>query len=117
MNAAHYKRQRLVGIVCACSLLLLACALLLAMPAAASHGGHYYGAWHGSHATTHRDPEVRKQFQREHPCPSTGKTSGACPGYVRDHITPLCKGGADATWNLQWQTQAAGKAKDKWECK
>jgi hypothetical protein len=43
---------------------------------------------------------------------STGATSGACPGYVRDHIVPLCAGGADATWNMQWQTVADGEAKD-----
>jgi hypothetical protein len=39
-------------------------------------------------------------------------TSGACPGYVRDHIVPICAGGADATWNMQWQTTADGKTKD-----
>ncbi len=33
------------------------------------------------------------------------------------HIIPLCKGGADAVWNMQWQTIQDAKAKDKWECK
>ena len=51
------------------------------------------------------------------PCPSTGKSYGACPGWIKDHIVALCKGGADAVWNLQWQTVAEAKAKDKWECK
>ena len=37
----------------------------------------------------HRDPEVPRQFQRLHPCPSTGKTHGPCPGFVKDHIVPL----------------------------
>jgi hypothetical protein len=36
-------------------------------------------------------------------------------GYVVDHILPLGCGGADAPSNMQWQTVAEGKAKDKWE--
>jgi hypothetical protein len=42
-----------------------------------------------------RDSGVRKAFQRGHPCPSTGRKTGACPGYVVDHIRPLCAGGPD----------------------
>jgi hypothetical protein len=64
-----------------------------------------------------RDRSVPQQFQHQHPCPSTGKTTGACPGYVRDHIVPLCRSGADSTSNMQWQTIAGAKAKDRWECK
>ena len=66
-------------------------------------------------AKEYRSREVTREFQREHPCPSTGKTSGACPGYRKDHIRPLACGGADAVQNLQWQTIAAAKAKDRWE--
>jgi hypothetical protein len=58
---------------------------------------------------------VTRESQREHPCLSTGKTSGACPGYRKDHVQPLACGGPDAVWNLQWQTIAAAKAKDHWE--
>ena len=36
-------------------------------------------------------------------------------GYVVDHIVPLKKGGCDCPSNMQWQTVAEGKAKDKWE--
>lgn len=50
-----------------------------------------------------------------HPCPSTGKTSDACPGYRKDHIVPLGCGGPDAVSNLQWQTIFAANAKDRWE--
>lgn len=64
-----------------------------------------------------RDRAVAREFQRLYRCPSTGRTTGACPGWVRDHIVPLCKGGADTVDNMQWQTVAEGKAKDRWECK
>jgi hypothetical protein len=37
------------------------------------------------------------------------------PGYVADHIFPLCAGGPDAVANLQWQTVADGKTKDRAE--
>ena len=58
--------------------------------------------------------EVRA-FKREHPCPATGKSRGACPGYVVDHVIPLCAGGADDPSNMQWQELAASKVKDKEE--
>lgn len=56
-------------------------------------------------------------FKRHNPCPSTGQRRGACPGYVIDHIQALACGGADAVSNMQWQTKADAKAKDKWERK
>jgi hypothetical protein len=68
-------------------------------------------------AKEHRSRAVTREFQREHPCPSTGKTSGACPGYWKDHIVPLGCGGPDTVSNLQWQTIADEKAKDRWERK
>lgn len=37
------------------------------------------------------------------------------PGYVVDHIIPLCACGADTPANMQWQTTAEGHAKDKLE--
>ena len=36
-------------------------------------------------------------------------------GYVIDHIVPLACGGADAPSNMQWQTVADAKVKDKTE--
>ena len=66
-------------------------------------------------AKEHRSASVKREFQLTHPCPSTGRTTGACPGYVRDHIVPLACGGRDAISNLQWQTAQAAKAKDRWE--
>jgi hypothetical protein len=63
------------------------------------------------------DREVTRQFQREYPCPSTGKRDGACPGFVKDHINPLCNGGPDSAANMQWQPVKEAKVKDRWERK
>lgn len=63
----------------------------------------------------HRSPQVTRAFERAHPCPSTGQARGACPGYVKDHVIPLCAGGPDAVSNMQWQTIAEAKAKDRLE--
>jgi hypothetical protein len=68
-----------------------------------------------SHGKIERSKKAKDDFERTHPCPSTGKTSGACPGYVIDHVVALKRGGADDPSNMQWQTVADAKAKDKWE--
>ena len=73
------------------------------------------GVTRDSHGRIKRSEVARQDFAHHHPCPSTGKTSGACPGYVVDHIVPLKRGGADAPDNMQWQTKDAAKAKDRWE--
>jgi 5-methylcytosine-specific restriction endonuclease McrA len=66
---------------------------------------------------TPRSAAAKAEFKRQQPCPATGKPSGACPGWVIDHITPLACGGADSPSNMQWQTVQAGKEKDRWERK
>ncbi|HNC78525.1 MAG TPA: HNH endonuclease signature motif containing protein [Rhodocyclaceae bacterium] len=63
----------------------------------------------------HRSERVRRHFQRLNPCPSTGRTAGACPGYVKDHVIPLCACGSDSVANLQWQTVKDAKEKDRLE--
>ena len=70
-----------------------------------------------THGKIKRSKEATGAFQRQNPCPSTGKTSGKCSGYVIDHKIPLAKGGADDPSNMQWQTKEAAKAKDKVERK
>jgi hypothetical protein len=66
---------------------------------------------------TERDPHQRALFVKSHPCPANGATRGRCPGYVVDHIKPLCAGGSDHPSNMQWQTVADGKLKDREERK
>lgn len=56
-----------------------------------------------------------RHFKHAHPCPSTGKIHGKCPGYVVDHIIPICAGGPDHPGNMQWQDIKASKQKDKEE--
>ena len=67
------------------------------------------------HGRIKRSRSARSAFMREHPCPATRRTSGSCPGYVVDHVRALECGGADAPSNMQWQTVADAKAKDKIE--
>lgn len=59
-----------------------------------------------------RDRVVRADFQRLNPCPANGERRGPCPGWVVDHIIPLCAGGQDSVGNMQWQTTAASYIKD-----
>jgi hypothetical protein len=80
-----------------------------------SHSTYSTRTYSHSHGSYRRSRAARDDFQRSHPCPATGRTSGACPGHVVDHVKPLACGGADAPSNMQWQTTAEGTAKDKWE--
>lgn len=73
----------------------------------------------GAEAKQPRDKKVLREFQREVPCPSTGKRRGKCPGYEADHIVPLCAGGKDEWSNLQWLTVREHREKtaiDKKHC-
>src|SRR5438093_8334790 len=40
------------------------------------------GGSRDSHGRIKRSETAKRDFEHHHPCPSTGKTSGACPGYV-----------------------------------
>lgn len=56
-----------------------------------------------------RSAAAKDEFMRE-----SGHPHG-WPGHVVDHIVPLACGGGDIPSNMQWQTTAEGKAKDKLE--
>ena len=79
-----------------------------------SHRTHYYGE-RDAHGRFIRSTKAKDAFKLQHPCPSTGMTSGPCPGYVIDHVIPLKRGARDAPSNMQCQTAQAAKAKDKIE--
>ena len=75
-----------------------------------SHRSTYaYGVPRDEYGRIKRSASAREEFMR-----MTGYPHGR-PGYVIDHIKPLKKGGCDCPSNMQWQTRAAAKAKDKWE--
>ncbi len=118
------------------ALTAVAVAAGLALTSSAVAGGHTGSSHHSSaphHSSGHghakADPGVKRdshghiarsekskdEFRKSHPCPSTGMTHGSCPGYVIDHRQALKHGGADSPSNMQWQTEAAAKAKDTWE--
>lgn len=67
------------------------------------------------HGRIERSAAARNAFKRAHPCPTTGDYRGPCQGYVIDHIIALKRGGPDSPANMQWQTIADAKAKDRWE--
>ena len=73
------------------------------------------GADRDAHGHIKRSTASKDAFKHEHPCPSTGRSSGSCPGYVIDHVVPFKRYGEDASSNMQWQTVEAAKAKDKIE--
>lgn len=89
---------------------------IIGTPAFARHAPSYCASCsRNSKGKIKRSSSAKHEFERSHPCPSTGKTSGGCKGYVIDHVTPLKRGGEDAPSNMQWQTKAEAKAKDRTE--
>lgn len=83
-------------------LTLLAVLALVSFPAVAA-------------SRAHRSAAEIKLFKLLNPCPTTGARLGSCPGYIIDHIIPLCAGGPDRRTNMQWQTRADSLKKDKLE--
>lgn len=59
-----------------------------------------------------RSFSAKTHFSLTHPCPTTGELTPHCPGYVIDHIWPLCAGGKDTPDNMQWQTREESYRKD-----
>jgi hypothetical protein len=67
------------------------------------------GAHRDARGRIQRSSEQKHLFEWQ-----TGHPHG-WPGHVVDHIVPLACGGADAPNNMQWQTTAEAKAKDRVE--
>ena len=80
----------------------LAClALLLAPGAGAARGGKSTGS-----GIQEIQRERRLAFQRSHPCPATGRTSGNCPGYVVGYALLPKYGGKYDESNMRWMTES-----------
>jgi hypothetical protein len=63
-----------------------------------------------------RSSSAKAEFRRTHACPSTGRTTGQCPGYEVDHVVPLACGGTDDASNMQWLTTEANRSKGDLGC-
>lgn len=63
-----------------------------------------------------RSLAVKNDFRSIHPCPQTGKTTGACVGWQVDHVIPLACGGCDSVHNMQWLPDQIKTCSDVW-CK
>ena len=127
---ARVVATRVRGGLCTARLALATCAFVAGASALASNGSgrsaggdhqsqhrstYAQGVPHDAHGRIARDPRARNEFRRTHPCPSTGSTSGSCKGYVIDHVQPLKHGGADSPSNMQWQSEAEARSKDRVE--
>jgi hypothetical protein len=64
-----------------------------------------------------RSRKVLSIFRATVPCPATGEVGKRCKGYVIDHKIALACCGSDTIENMQYQTIADAKLKDKWERK
>ena len=67
------------------------------------------------HSADTRSFRAEVLFRLQNPCPTTGETRGECKGYVIDRVIPVACGGAEDPSNMQWQTLAQAREKDRWE--
>jgi hypothetical protein len=110
-------RLRRLWLVPALLLALLPVAGAASRPSHSSKSSQCATCPRDSHGKIKRSKRARDDFRKAQPCPG-GRDQGSthrCSGYVVDHVKPLECGGADAPSNMQWQTVAEGKAKDKTE--
>lgn len=61
-----------------------------------------------------RSQAVVNAFKKHHPCPATGKASGACPGWQINHVIPLACGGCDSVSNMDWMPTKIKTCKEDW---
>lgn len=87
-----------------------ASALVLTMNATARDGGI---GEEGPGERQARGTAAVREFRRANPCPATGQTRGACPGWQVDHVQALVCGGRDEPANLQWLTAQEHREKTR----
>ena len=75
----------------------------------------YSAAEAAAAAASGRPSTAEIYFRLGNPCPANGSTSGPCKGYVIDRVIPVACGGAEDPSNMQWQTIAQAREKDRWE--
>lgn len=70
-----------------------------------------------SHGRIARSRQVVEAFKRAYPPPPWCSTNGRYDGKKCeiDHAIPLCAGGPDVVWNLQYQRRSDAAKKDKLE--
>ena len=107
-NSGHSRLRKFLEEL-ACIILMTACVAIPSAYAKGHRSTYAQGVKRDSHGHIARSESAKKQFEKQ-----TGYPNGR-PGYVVDHIVPLKKGGADVPYNMQWQTKAEAKAKDRWE--
>lgn len=61
-----------------------------------------------------RSSAVLSAFKKLHPCPSTGLTTGSCPGWSMNHSIPLACGGCDAVYNITWTPYQIKTCSEPW---
>ena len=72
---------------------------LALVPRAGSAGGKDTGS-----GIQEMQRQLRLVFQQKNPCPSTGRTTGNCPGYFAGYIVLPKHGGKYETSNMRWMT-------------
>lgn len=100
--------------------LLLLALLLVVEPAFSGDPRHCGPPVRDAAGKIARDAAVVAEFRRLHPCPSTGRATGVCPGWAVDHVLPLASCGCDVVSNMQWlplsiKSASSPDAKDRWE--
>jgi hypothetical protein len=88
--------------------LIVAAQIMVGMPLSAQQQAAV-GVERDKHGKIKRSTKAKDDFKKQ-----TGYPHGR-PGYVIDHVIPLSTGGRDAPSNMQWQTKADAKAKDRTE--